>query len=226
MTVPWTDKIETWMKEGKEDSKTILGIPWDTEVQKSEDRNVIISSHPKFPYRIGIHVTKEFASLHIDPGILTDALDVKERMRIYKRLLHINTEFNQMKTGLLGNEDQIIISVDLNLAALNKTEFNDALTALVMGAARMIEDLGLTEDLSAAMMERNAQLILEKLNQGETRDQILEYLIHRVGLEADYAKQLMENVMKMVATQEGEGKEEGESVPDQKTEPAPDRMYR
>lgn len=220
MTIPWVEKIEQWMKEGKEDSKTMLGVPWDTEVHKEEDQDVILCTHPKFPYRIGIYIATQFVSLHIDPAILTDALDVAERMRIYKKLLHINTEFNQMKTGLLGNEDQIIISVDLNLSALSKTEFNDALTFLVMGAARLIEKLGLTEDLSTAMMERNAALIAEKLNRGETKEEILEFLINRVGLNKEYAHQLVE---KVVAMMEGKEKKEEEESPAIK--PAPDRMY-
>ena len=226
MAESWTVKIGTWLKEGKEDSKTILGIPWDTEVQRNEEieQDIILATHPKFPYRIGISIAKQFASLHIDPGILTDALDVKERMRIYKKLLHINTEFNQMKTGLLGIEDQIIISVDLNLFSLSKTEFNDALTLLVMGAARMIEDLGLTEDLSASMMERNAGLIMQKLAKGETREEVLEFLIQRVGLNREYAEKLLENVVKAMEAEAQ--KEEGEAAPQPEVKPAPETLYR
>lgn len=221
MTTDWIEKIEQWFKEGKEESKTLLGIPWDTEIESNEEHKVVIATHPKIPYKIGVILTPQFASLHIDPGVYTDALDVAERMKIYKRLLHINTDLNQMKTGLLGNEDQIIITVDLNLTSLSKSEFNDALTLLVMGAARMMEALELTDELSNAMMQRNAALIIEKLEQGETKEQVLEFLIHRVGLEKQYAEAFLYNVLELKKAQEeeaGEGTEE-------EVKPAPDRMY-
>jgi hypothetical protein len=223
MKESWLDKINGWMKEGKEDSKTILGIPWDTEVTKTEDADIILASHPKFPYRVGILIGKEFVSLHMDPGILTDALDVNERMRIYKKLLRINAEFNQMKTGLKGAEDQIILSVDLNITGLTKTEFSDAITFLVMGAARMIQDLGLIEDLTTAMIERNATLIAEKLKLGQTRDEVLSFLIHRVGLNREYAEQLVDDVL--VALAAGEEGEDGSETGVAFVKPAPDNLY-
>jgi len=221
MTIPWIEKIAKWFQEGNEDSKTLLGIPWDVETHKDDETDVLVATHPKIPYKIGVIFSQQFASLHIDPGVRTDALDVAERMRIYKRLLHINTDLNQMKTGLLGNEDQVIITVDLNLASLSKKEFNDALTLLIMGAARLIEALELTDELSNSLMERNAQLIIEKLNKGESREEILDFLIHRVGLEKDYAEQFLKNVIEF--KEKDDNKAESENG-DEK--PPPERMYR
>ena len=216
----WVNKIDGWLKEGKEDSKTILGIPWDTEVTNAEDIDVILAFHPKFPYGVGVHIGREFVSLHIDPGILTDALDVAERMRIYKKLLRINGEFNQMKTGLKGDEDQIILSVDINITALSKTEFNDAITLLIMGIARMIQDLDLVDDLTNAMIERNASLIADKLKKGESRDDVLAFLIHRVGLNREYAEQLVDDILRALAAGDEDGPDPGSYV-----NPAPDNLY-
>jgi hypothetical protein len=221
MTTEWIEKISTWFKDGTEGSKTLLGIPWDVEVVKDDEHDVIVATHPKIPYKIGVLISPEFASLHIDPGIYTDAMDVAERMKIYKRLLHINTDLNQMKTGLLGIEDQVILTVDLNLVSLSKGEFNDALTLLVMGGARVIEALELTDDLAKSMMERNAAMIIEMMEKGETREQILDFLIHRVGLEKKYAEDFMKNVAKLVETKEEEAEEGSE-----KDEAATERMYR
>lgn len=221
MAESWVVKIENWLKEGKEESKTVLGIPWDTEAQHIQDHDIIVASHPKFFYSIRVLISKHFARLQIDPAITTDAIDVAERMKIYKKLLLINSELNQMKTGLYGSEDQIILSADLNLISLSKTEFNDALTALFMGSGRMIEELQLEEQLTAALMERNAAIIMEKLDQGWSKEGVLDFLMNRVGLEAEFAEHLVDNVMKMREAQTGQ------EAPEVTTpvKPAPDRMY-
>ena len=221
MTNDWMDKIAKWFRDGSENSKTLLGIPWDVEIVQDGEHDVIVATHPKIPYKIGVLINPQFASLHIDPGIYTDAMDVAERMKTYKRLLHINTDLNQMKAGLLGNEDQVILTVDLNLVSLSKGEFNDALTLLVMGGARVIEAMELTDDLANSRMERNAAMIIEKMEKGETEKQILEFLIHRVGLEKAYAEEFMKNVTKMV-----EIDQEKNGVSEEEEDEATENLYR
>lgn len=213
----WAEKFVKWFKEGKEDSETILGIPWDVEMEKFEENDVIVASHPKIPYKIGVFVTSEFANLHIDPGITTDAMDLADRMRIYKKLLHINTDLNLLKTGLMGDEDSVVITVDLDLVSVNKQEFNDALTLLIMGATKLIEVLDIADEVTEAMMERNAAYIIDKLEKGETKEMIMLFLTKRVGLETEYAENFVEKIIELYE----EDQKQANGV-----KPAPDNLYR
>lgn len=220
MTETWVKKIENWLREGKDDAPTILGVPWDTEVLKGEDPLTINAAHPKYFFNIKVFITKHFARVQIDPGIHTDALDVAERMKIYKALLYINDELNEMKASLQGKENKILISADLNLASLSKTEFEDALTALFMGSGRVIEELGLEDQITNAFLQRNAVLIIEKLQEGWTSEAVLDFLTSRVGMDPTIAEKLLENVMKLHEAQSE--KNEAQKLPER---PVPEHLY-
>ena len=181
----------------------MLDIPWDVVRSEEEDEHeVITATHPKIPIPIGIHVTKQFAHITMETGVPTDAMTVEDRMRLYKKLLHMNTNLVLMKTGLVGEEHKVVISVDLDLASLNKSEFNDALTALIFGAPGVIDALGFTDELSEMMITKVAEMVAEKIMGGEDEKAIMEFLIHRVGMEGIAAKEFMKSVLESIGKHE------------------------
>jgi len=199
----WTEKFAGWLKKGKEDADKLLDIPWDIEVSVGEDEeekeDIITAMHPKIPFPILIRITARFANLIMDTGAPTDARTVEERMRLYKKLLHLNTKFILMKTCLVGEEHRVVLAVDLDLASLNKKEFNDALTALIFGAPQVIEALGLTEELSKSIISRAAEMVSEKIKAGVSKNDIMEFLVHRVGMDKEVAKEFMNTVLESLA---------------------------
>lgn len=214
----WTEMFVNWLKEGKEDSDSLLDIPWDLEMKKVEgtENDLIIATHPKIPFNIEVVVSKHYANLVINPIIPTDALDVPERMRLYKKLLHLNTDLNLMKAGLVGYDDNPVIQVDLDLHSLSKQEFNDALTLLVVGAHNLIKILDLTKEMEEFMVNKYKALVSEKLAAGETKEQILEFLTDRAGLQPNDAKAFLEQMIELLEKNGKAPKEEG---------PSPGPMY-
>jgi len=200
----WTEKFTRWLKKGKEDADRVLDMPWDIEVKVEEEKEIITAAHPKIPFPIVIHVTEEFANIYMDTAIPTDTIAVEERMRTYKKLLYMNTNLNLMKTGLVGEEQRVVLIVDLALTSLNKTEFNEAITAISFGAHHVIEALGLTHELSTAMLERTAQMVSLKVKGGETKEDILKFLVQRVGMEKEYAEEFMKKIMGSIEKAEKE----------------------
>jgi hypothetical protein len=197
----WTEIISTWLKEGEDGADKLLDYPWDIEIKPVEgpiEREVVIATHPKIPFNVEVVVSKHFTNLVINPLIPTDALPAEDRMRLYKKLLHLNTDINLMKAGLVGYDDQPIIQADLDLESISKHEFNDALTLLIVGAQNLINILGLQEKVQNFMVERFRQFVALKLESGETEDDILDFLINRGGLEKDVAKELYKQVTKVV----------------------------
>ncbi len=207
----WTEKFEKWFKEGKEEEERYLDWPWDTEVEKGDKEDVLTSTHPKVPFGIRIYVTKHWANLYIDPGIPTDTMSVEERMRTYRKLLRINTDLNLMKTGLAGDENRVVLAVDLDLASLNNEEFSDALGSLIIGSQKVVDSLGLEEELSQLMFQRTAAMAYEKITAGESEEEVTDFLIQRVGLDEDYAKEFMDNVLKAVEEEKSKAKIEADA---------------
>lgn len=207
----WTEVISTWLKEGHDDAENLLDYPWDVVVNKLEggiEREVIVASHPKIPFNIEVVVSKHFTNLVINPLVPTDAIDAEERMRLYKKLLHLNTDLNLMKSGLVGYDDQPVIQVDLDLGAMSKQEFNDALTLLIVGAQNLIMLLGLQEKVQEFMLQRFKQMVALKLAEGEEESDILDFLTTRGGLEEDMAKEIFNHVMELVKANGDSGGEE------------------
>ncbi|MEA3558711.1 MAG: hypothetical protein U9R75_05590 [Candidatus Thermoplasmatota archaeon] len=190
----WSEEIAKWLKEGKEGAENLLDYPWDIRKEKvegQEDKALIVASHPKIPFNIEVVVGKHFANLVINPVIPTDAMDPTERMRLYKKLLHLNTDLNLMKAGLVGYDDKPIIQVDLDFESLSYNEFNDALSLLIVGAQNLINIMGLTQEMQEFMANRFIAIIAAKLQEGETVEQIQDFLVNRGGLDDDSAKQLI-----------------------------------
>lgn len=198
----WTEKFTKWLEQGKEDAAKVLDMPWDIEVKVEENKDIITAAHPKIPFPIVIHVTKEFANIYMDTAIPTDTIEVEERMRTYKKLLYLNTNLNLMKTGLIGEEQRVVLIVDLALTSLNKTEFNEAITAISFGAHQVVEALGLTQELSNALLERTAMMVSQKVKGGESKEDILKFLMQRVGMEKEYAGEFMKKVLGVIKEKE------------------------
>ncbi len=211
----WTEIISLWLKEGEDGAEMLLDYPWDIEVKPVEgpiEREVVVATHPKIPFNVEVVVSKHFTNLVINPVIPSDALPAEDRMRLYKKLLHLNTDLNLMKAGLVGYDDTPIIQVDLDLESISKKEFNDALTLLIVGAQNLINILGITDKVQIFMVERFKQFIALKLSSGETEEDILDFLTDRGGLEKDVAKELYDQVTRIL-------KEEGEEKTDPEAQP-------
>jgi len=191
----WTDKFIKWLKKGKEDAERLLDIPWDISVKQGPKENVITATHPKIPLPLKIYVSKYFANLYMDPGVPTDTMSVEERMRAYKKLLYMNADLNLMKTSLVGVEQRVVLMVDLDLVCLNRSEFNDALAALSLGVRRVIDAFGLEEELSIQMFDRAVEMVCEKIKSKESKADIVDFLVARVGMNEEYTEEFMKNVM-------------------------------
>ncbi|MCD6383528.1 MAG: DNA-binding protein [Thermoplasmata archaeon] len=198
----WAEKIKKWLEEGRDSSKELVGLPWEVKEERMGDMNLIVAQHPKVPFPIYVKVGGGFSSLFIDLGIETDAMDVKERMKIYKKLLKVNGQLNLFKVALGGDEENVIAMVDLDLTSLSREEFNDALTALLIGSYSVISSLGLSEEFQKSLMERLKGMVLERMKRGESMKEIEDFLVKKVGMERNEAEEILEEIGKMVDEEE------------------------
>ncbi len=211
----WTEKFVSWFKQGQEQNEALLDIPWDVEQGEREGIDVIVATHPKVPFSVEVYVQPNFASIYVDPGIATDALNVADRMSLYKKLLHINANLNMMKTSLVGDDDRVVLAADLDLASLSKEEFNNALTYILIGVDRVIGALNIGDEVSQFMVERYMAMVYGKLKEGESKEDIINFLVNRVGLPAEEAEEFFGKMEELISEMDAGSTESG----------PPDNMY-
>ncbi|RLF49636.1 MAG: hypothetical protein DRN20_01660, partial [Thermoplasmata archaeon] len=116
--IAWTAKIKKWLESNAKKSELIRGS-WEVEVESEDEFDVITARNPTFPFKITIFVSEHVATLAINTGMSTDEFDVADRMKMYKKMLHLNADYSLVKTGLLGEDDEVVVLVDFDLASLS-----------------------------------------------------------------------------------------------------------
>ncbi|WP_048163896.1 hypothetical protein [Palaeococcus pacificus] len=187
------ENVLEWLVQGTDDAKDIVDLPWNLKRVKE---NYYVAEHPKMPFLLNIVFSDTFVHLIVSTGIETASLDSKERLKMYRVLLLLNEKINLMKFTLSGINEEIIIRVDLDRNSLGKAEFNDALTALLIGLNEMVAALNLEEEFQETVFERIALMILDRLSKGASEGDIITFLVEKVGLDRKEAEMLLEEVIK------------------------------
>lgn len=190
MVVRVEDVLE-WLRAGRDDAEDIVDLPWTI---KQVNEGHYVAEHPKMPVILNVLLSGDFVRLVVSTGIETATLPLEERLKIYRILLLLNERVNLMKFSLSGMNEEVTLRVDLDLKSLGKGEFNDALTALLVGLNEMVDALGIAEEFQEAVFERIAAMILERLSKGATHDEIISFLVMKVGLSEEDAEALLSEI--------------------------------
>jgi len=196
MEESWKEKFIKWFEEEIADSDKPLDEHWDVKVDEINNSIWIKATSPRTPYSVFVNISRGFASLQIYTGIETAIMEIKERLKIYRTLLMLNGRWKMAKYVIGGDNDEIIILTDLDLAALNREEFNDALTVTLLALNDMVEKLGLDEEYREAQLMHVLKIVDEKLQKGETKEQVAEYLVKAFGISRETAREIVREATK------------------------------
>lgn len=186
-------EVLKWLEEGYDGAKDIVDLPW--KVTKTAE-NFYVAEHPKIPFVLNIVITDEFVHLIVPLGLETVALELPERLKVYHTLLVLSDKLNLIKFCITGMNEEITSMVDLDRKTLGKEEFNDALTSLLIGLNQVVTALGLEEEFARAVFERLALVVLERLEKGAKKEDILNFLVIKVGMDPKDAKEFLETIIK------------------------------
>jgi len=189
-------EVLKWLEEGYDNARDIVDLPWKV-TKKAE--GVYLAEYPKIPFVLNVVIDEGFVHLIVPLGVETVALELPERLKVYHTLLMFNNRLNLIKFCITGMNEEITLRVDLDRKTLGKGEFNDALTSLLIGLNQVITALGLEEDFSRAVFERIAMMVLERLEKGAKKEEILKFLVTKVGMDPkdaeEFLKRIIENTM-------------------------------
>ena len=191
----WANKFIEWLKEVIGDSDKPLDEYWDAKIIESNETIWIKAESPKQPFNVFIKIERGFASLQVYPGIETAVMDSQERLKIYRDLLILSDRWRMVKYVIEGDNDDIVIKTDLDLSSLGREEFNDALTVTLLAMNDLVKKLGLQKTYEEAQIMHVLDIIKKKNSEGETKEQIVDYLIKTFGVSRDVAIEIVSQTL-------------------------------
>jgi len=75
---------------------------------------------------------------------------------------------------------------------------------LLLGVEKTIADLGMSQDFENYEVGRLGLMVYERLEQGMSKEEIVEFLVHRVGFERAAAQEVVDVVSAEQSKAEGE----------------------
>ncbi|NJE04261.1 DNA-binding protein [Thermococcus sp. MV11] len=199
-------QVLEWLREGDDTAQDIVDLPWSVrEVQPG----TYLAEHPRMPFSLLVVFSEGFVHLLVPMGLETFSMSNNEKLRVYHTLLRLNDQVNLMKFTLSGMDDDVYLRVDLDKKTLGKDEFNDALTALLIGLMSAVSAMGLEEAFEREIFDRIVGMVLERVERGASRDELMRFLTVKVGMSVEDAKNLLNEVFAAKKEIEEQGKDVG-----------------
>jgi hypothetical protein len=194
------NQILEWLKAGRDDAQDIVDLPWS--IQQVE-QNSYVAEHPRMPFSLLLMFSEDFVHLIVPLGLETFSMSKDDKLKVYHTLLMLNDQIHMMKFALSGMNDEVYLRVDLDTKTLGKEEFNDALSALLIGLLSAVSALGLQEAFEQEVFDRIVGMVLERMEKGASREDLMRFLTVKVGMTPDEAKALLDQVFEAKRSLEG-----------------------
>ena len=183
----WLETIIQWFLEEDISSDLIIDEKWQM-LELNGDPSRFAVSNENLPFEIGIYINEEFAHLNVFTNLETEDWDVKDQRDIYHDLLTQNAKNLFVKYYLSGKKDTVALRTELDLAYLNRREFNDALQAVIVGTMWLMKKMGLLDEKSCVESDNETtNKILKMLDKGISKHEIINNLINDCGMNAEEA---------------------------------------
>ena len=201
------DLIEKWLKEGTDDAKNIIDLPWNVqrEEDKENDAIVLVAKHLRFPMPIVFRIDDYNTTVMLEIDYATDSMDPKQRMEIYRNLLKINTELPYIKVGLIGDDLYVILVGEIETKIVDHDVLNNYMEIVVNGLYKVASSLGLEEDLIQLTMENIVSFVDEKRKSGMKKEEIENYLAKKLGMPKNEVSSIIDKIYKETAKMDNPG---------------------
>ncbi len=196
----WNAEIIRWLTSGSDKSEDPVNLIWDVKIEQ----NVIVAEHPKIPFALHVIVTNRFVRMNVFTGLETALLEPIQRLDISRKLLFLNDRINLVKYVIRGINEEIVLSSELDLVSITKEEFNDALTGLITALFMMVKEFKLEEEFNRQVTERIILMVKERMEKGEKREDLLNFLVNKVGMDKNSAEKLLDEIIKSSQTYKAE----------------------
>ncbi|MDG6220714.1 MAG: hypothetical protein QCI38_04615 [Candidatus Thermoplasmatota archaeon] len=229
-TKEWLEKFSEWLESEKKGSKSMVDEKWTVEVDAENSQLRASSIFSPFLLKIdiykdldGAHKTA-YANIVVDTGLATSALTIDKKMNTYRKLLILNDRSQMVKYTLNGMDEVVNIRTDLDLANLNKSEFNDALMHTISAGVTLATTLGFEEEYEEGWMKAIVATFVTDIVEGKrTMEGVKDKLVKTLGFEDEAASQMVEIIEGLLKEYETQHANASQAQPPDKWD---DKMYR
>ncbi len=188
----WKEEITQWLTSGSDKSEDPIDLIWNVR----EENGTLIADHPKVPFSLYISIDTHFVRMSVFTGLNTALLDPVQRLDISRKLLFLNDRIDLVKYVIRGINEEIVLRSELDLIAIAKKEFDDVLTGLITALFLMIKEFKLEEQFNKELSERVILMIKERMEKGATKQDLLDFLVNKVGMDSNSADKLLNEIIK------------------------------
>ncbi len=188
----WKEEITQWLTSGSDKSEDPIDLIWNVR----EENGTLIADHPKVPFSLYISIDTHFVRMSVFTGLNTALLDPVQRLDISRKLLFLNDRIDLVKYVIRGINEEIVLRSELDLIAIAKKEFDDVLTGLITALFLMIKEFKLEEQFNKELSERVILMIKERMEKGATKQDLLDFLVNKVGMDSNSAEKLLNEIIK------------------------------
>ncbi len=188
----WKEEITQWLTSGSDKSEDPIDLIWNVR----EENGTLIADHPKVPFSLYISIDTHFVRMSVFTGLNTALLDPVQRLDISRKLLFLNDRIDLVKYVIRGINEEIVLRSELDLIAIAKKEFDDVLTGLITALFLMVKEFKLEEQFNKELSERVILMIKERMEKGATKQDLLDFLVNKVGMDSNSADKLLNEIIK------------------------------
>ncbi len=184
-------RIVEWLSAENGGGKKLIDFRWKI----SEENDVVVLNNEKVPFTLKLSFDEMVVRIFVDTLIETAVLDLEERLRIYRSLLLLNYQIDLVKFMLSGMNENIFARVDLDLKDLTRKELGDALDLLLSALFKMVKTLGFEDQFNKQIVERMIETIIDLREKGKSKEQIVDYLVQKIGFVRDDARKIVGEIL-------------------------------
>ena len=184
-------EVLSWLSGGDEKAGNLVDVPWKIQ----QFQKYAILENDKVPFSVYLIFENDIMRIFLKTGIETAVLENQDRLSIYRTLLLLNRQLDLVKFMLDGMNEEVVSRVDLELDVLSKNELNVGLSTLLSSLYLMVKALKLEDEFQAGVVERMVLMVKDMLKQGKSTDEIKEYLTEKMGLTADQAQSVIDQIV-------------------------------
>ena len=148
-----------WFLEGRDDAEDLINLRWSLLDKTVEDGKLtsFVVTHPRVPLTLRVldleHEDAEIpvVRLAIETGISIKGLDHCEKHIIYKSMGYFS-KLPLAKLYTIGDDEELVVAVDLDKRGLSKKEVSEALAAAMLAYMTLLDRL--PEEVAAGALAR------------------------------------------------------------------------
>lgn len=202
------EDLLSWFLEGRDDAEDLINLRWGLLDKREEDGRLVsfLVTHPSAPLKLRVldleHEDSKIPVVRLaaETGISLSDLDHCDKHILYKSMGYFS-KLPMVKFYTIGDDEELVIAVDLDKRGLTKTEVSEAVASIMLAYMTLLDNLPkpLVAEAIARMGEVLQALVRNWYRAGVAMERARRQLVN-AGIPEDIVDKILDNVYKALPT--------------------------